>query len=87
MGVRRLNEPVIASVELDDDGRPCRVSWRDRRGSHRGEVESIIDTWYVDDGWWTSTPLRRTYFACQLQSGMRVVAVWDIVARHWLMQR
>ena len=81
--VRRINEPVPADVWLGDDGRPTRVSWRGRAE----QVECVLDTWYVDDAWWSDRPLRRIYHEVQLVTGVRLVLSWDLVAKRWLAQR
>lgn len=90
--LRRLNEPVPADVRLGADGRPARVAWRVPRGVrgtyHQMErVECVLDTWCVDDAWWTDRPVRRIYHEVQLLSGMRLVLGWDMVEERWLAQR
>jgi hypothetical protein len=93
--VRRLNEPVPADVRLGADGRPARVAWRERRdprGRGRGRrelerVECVLDTWCVDDSWWSEQPVRRLYHEVQLEGGVRLVVCWDMVAACWLAQR
>lgn len=91
--LRRLNEPVPADVRLGADGRPARVAWRTRPGSRRRErtafeaVEVVLDTWCVDDAWWSDRPVRRIYHEVQLVGGMRLVLSWDMVAERWLAQR
>ena len=90
--VRRLNEPVPAQVRLGPDGRPAFVAWngtgRGSRGGHRRErVECVLDTWCVDDAWWSERPVRRIYHEVQLVSGVRLVLSWDMVSEHWLVQR
>ena len=91
--LRRLNEPVPADVRLGADGRPARVAWRARRGARGGEhprlepVEVVLDTWCVDDAWWSEHPVRRIYHELQLEGGTRLVASWDMVEQRWLAQR
>ena len=91
--LRRLNEPVPADVRLGPDGRPARVAWRGTgrgsRGAHRqqDQVETVLDTWCVDDAWWTDRPVRRIYHEVQLMSGVRLVLSWDMVDERWLAQR
>jgi hypothetical protein len=81
--VRRLNEPAPTQVQLGGDGRPCLVSWRGRAEP----VECVLDTWYVDDAWWSDRPLRRIYHEVQLETGVRLVLSWDLVGECWLAQR
>lgn len=91
--LRRLNEPVPADVRLGADGRPARVAWRVPRGARRGErprlerVEVVLDTWCVDDAWWSERPVRRIYHELQLEGGTRLVVSWDMVEQRWLVQR
>jgi hypothetical protein len=89
---RRLNEPAPASVRLGADGRPERVAWRIDRGAPRAQpryepVECVLDTWCVDDAWWSERPVRRLYHEVQLVSGVRLVLSWDLLANRWLAQR
>ncbi len=81
--LRRLNEPVPADVRLDAGGRPASVLWRGRRE----RVEVVLDTWCVDDAWWSEHPVRRVYHEVQLQAGTRLVLSWDVDAGRWLAQR
>lgn len=95
--LRRINEPVPAQVWLGSDGRPERVAWRAARGASRGRagrvaqrverVERVLETWYVDDAWWTDAPVRRIYHEVQLDGGVHLVLSWDLVTRQWLAQR
>jgi hypothetical protein len=93
VGVRKLNEPEPAQVRLDADHRPVRVRWqaggsRPGRGQVReAGVERVLDTWYVDDAWWTGAPVRRIYHECQLDGGVRRVLVYDLGAKAWMIQR
>lgn len=81
--VRRLNEPVPTRVWLDDVDRPERVEWRNRVQ----RVEVVLDTWCVDDAWWSDRPVSRIYHEVQLVTGVRLVLSWDMVANRWLAQR
>lgn len=81
--LRRLNEPVPADVRLGGDGRPARVRWRERPE----QVECVLDTWCVDDAWWSERPVRRVYHEVQLVSGVRLVLSWDVIEGRWLAQR
>ena len=90
--LRRLNQPTPADVRLGADGRPARVAWRVPRGvrgtSRQMEVvECVLDTWCVDDAWWSDHPIRRLYHEVQLVSGVRLVLSWDMIDSRWLAQR
>lgn len=84
MSVRRLNEPVPARVRLDSASQPAHVAWGDRPGH---VVEGVLETWQVDDRWWTDVPIRRLYFSCQLANGAVVTALYDLQAGGWYVQR
>lgn len=88
MTVRRLNEPVAATVRLDEQRRPRFVQWNQRGYPQpkQGSVEQVLDSWYVDEGWWTDTPVRRMYYECQLSEGARVIAVYDLAEATWYVQ-
>ncbi len=81
--LKRINEPVSADVWLGADGRPASVVWHQRRE----RVECVLDTWYVDDAWWSERPVQRLYHEVQLDSGTRLVLSWDMVDGRWLAQR
>jgi hypothetical protein len=91
--VRRINEPAPAQVWLDEHDRPTRVAWRTTRpgavrsGAAAERVECVLDTWCVDDAWWTERPVRRIYHEVQLVSGVRLVLSWDLVEQRWMAQR
>lgn len=91
MAVRRINEPVPAQVILGANGRPEQVQWQPhsaRQGALREDhVEHVVDIWYVDDAWWTDTPVRRMYHELQMAGGARLIAVYDLVAERWFVQR
>lgn len=91
-GVRRINEPAPADVRLGADGRPATVAWRVSQAGRREraqveQVECVLDTWCVDDAWWSERPVRRIYHEVQLVSGTRLVLSWDMVEERWLAQR
>jgi len=89
--VRRINEPVPALVLLGEDGYPTAVEWTPQRAGgarrRRDQVECVLDTWCVDEAWWTDQPVRRLYHELQLASGAHLVACWDLVAERWYVQR
>ena len=79
----RINKPWPVPVEADDDGRPRRVG--------RLAVSSVREEWLVEDGWWTTKPLRRSYFELVLDDGSDVVVFSEPEAgeeqRRWFRQR
>jgi hypothetical protein len=52
----------------------------------RIEVESIVETWRIDDEWWREKPVSRQYWRVVLEDG-RVVDVYrDLVVGNWWRQ-
>jgi len=87
--LRTLNVPRPVSVELNADDVPKRV-WRsnDNGGGQEATaavVETILESWRIDDEWWRKLISRR-YFAVVLEGGGRVVLFEDLVTREWFMQ-
>jgi hypothetical protein len=76
---RRLAEPRRARVREDASGRPVVV---DRR-----TVESVRESWLIEDRWWTDTPLRRRYWEVVTTCGRDLVVYRDLVAGTWHTQR
>jgi hypothetical protein len=89
MSMRRVNKPMPAQVRVGRDGAPERISWQQPqgRGRRQGTVEHVLDTWSVDDAWWTRQPVRRMYYECQLAGGVRMIAVYDRITGSWYAQR
>ena len=75
---RRLNEPRLAIVEIDN-GAPTTVD--------RVRVEAVRDEWRVHERWWTESPLRRRYFEVVLATGENAAVYLDETSGHWYRQR
>lgn len=80
----RVNRPWPVPVEEDADGRPSRVG--------RLPVSAIREEWVVEDGWWTTKPLQRSYFELVLGDGSDVVVFAEPDGdgdgeRRWFRQR
>ena len=60
-----VNKPWPVPVEADGEGRPRRVG--------RLAVVAVREEWVVEDGWWTTKPLHRSYFELVLDDGSDVV--------------
>lgn len=59
-------------------GRPCSVN---------GEaVESLRESWLVEDRWWTDRPLRRRYWEMVGVRGRNLIVFRDLVAGGWFVQ-
>ena len=75
----RLGAPSPARVRPGARGVPAAVEGL--------PVESVLEDWLVEDGWWTGRPVRRRYFECVLENGRNVVVFHDLVRRRWFEQR
>jgi CO dehydrogenase/acetyl-CoA synthase delta subunit len=76
---RRLAVPRRVTVNADDDGRPQTIDG--------GDVDSVRESWLIEDRWWTVRPLRRRYWEIVTTSGRNVVAFHDLESGRWWMQR
>ena len=77
---RRLAEPRrVRVIAADGDGRPLSVGGR--------AVESVRESWLIEDRWWTDAPLRRRYWEVVTADGRSVVVFRDLDAGAWFSQR
>jgi hypothetical protein len=78
---RVLNKPQSVRVRLDSarrDGMPATVN---------GEaVESLRESWLVEDRWWTDAPLRRRYWELVGRQGRNMVVFHDLCSGRWFLQ-
>lgn len=49
-------------------------------------VESLRESWLVEEGWWTERPLRRRYHELVTASGRNLVVFHDLCAGGWFTQ-
>ncbi len=77
--VRRLAVPRLARVLTQPDGSPRAVEDR--------EVEAILETWLLEDRWWTDEPLRRRYWEVVTIDGANRVVFHDLTRNDWWSQR
>jgi hypothetical protein len=78
---RVLNEPRPARVRLD----PARHA--EMPAEVDGEaVESLRESWLVEDRWWTAEPLRRRYWELVGERGRNVVVFHDLSTGRWWIQ-
>ena len=75
--VRPLNRP-----------RPARVRWGEGMPTEvNGEaIESLRESWLVEDRWWTAEPLRRRYWELVSERGRNVVVFHDLCSGGWFVQ-
>jgi len=87
--LRAVNEPKKTAVELDAKREPVAIRRsRDTGGGQEATaavVETILESWRIDDEWWRQLISRR-YFAVVLMGGGRVVLFEDLVTGEWFMQ-
>jgi hypothetical protein len=76
---RRLAEPRPAAVAATASGCPVAVDG-DR-------VDSVRETWLVEDLWWTPAPLRRRYWEVVTARGRDVVVFHELERGGWFAQR
>jgi hypothetical protein len=80
MSARALNPPRPARVRLE----PARP---DRPLEVNGEaIESLRESWLVEDRWWAAEPLRRRYWELVSERGRNVVVFHDLRTGHWFIQ-
>jgi hypothetical protein len=78
-GPRRLAVPRRVAVSAGEDGRPLKVGDR--------VIDSVRESWLVEDRWWTDRPLRRRYWEVVTVSGRDEVVFHDLESGRWWRQR
>jgi len=80
--------------------RPARVHWNPptqsdpRTPPGRGypaevdgeAIESLRESWLVEDRWWSPAPLRRRYWELAGRRGRNVVVFHDLCSNRWFSQ-
>jgi hypothetical protein len=72
------------TVKVDESGSPAVVG--QLGGSADQNIESINETWRIDDEWWRQI-ISRLYFEAILAGGKRIVLFKDLVTGNWFMQQ
>ncbi len=72
------NAPAPVRVQADEDGQPIRVDGQ--------QVDEVVESWLVEDRWWTEQPLRRRYWEVLTVSGRNRVVFHDLVTGGWYAQ-
>jgi hypothetical protein len=49
-------------------------------------IESLRESWLVEDRWWTAEPLRRRYWELVGEGGRNVVVFHDLCTGRWFLQ-
>jgi hypothetical protein len=78
-GPRRLSIPRRVAVTAGDGVAPELVDGR--------EVDSVRESWLVEDRWWTNRPLRRRYWEVVTTCGRDEVVFHDLESGRWWRQR
>lgn len=78
-GPRRLAIPRRIAVTAGEDGRPAVVDNR--------AVDSVRESWLVEDRWWTERPVRRRYWEVVTTCGRDEVVFHDLQSGRWWRQR
>jgi hypothetical protein len=78
-GPRRLSVPRRVAVSADADGQPVTIEDR--------TVDSVRESWLIEDRWWTERPLRRRYWEVVTVCGRNEVIFHDLLTRRWWRQR
>lgn len=74
-GPRRLGVPRPVRVRAAPDGRPLAVDGR--------VVETVRESWLVEDRWWTGRPVRRRYWEVVTAGGRNVVVFRELEQGGW----
>jgi hypothetical protein len=51
-----------------------------------GRVESLNESWRIDDEWWRQA-ITRFYYEVMLEGGKRVVLFQDLITGSWFIQQ
>jgi hypothetical protein len=81
--LRALNVQQQVIVELDARGTPTIVK---RETGNEKRIESIGETWRIDDEWWR-VPIVRRYLEVIVEGGGRIVLFEDLKTGEWFAQK
>lgn len=76
---RRLAVPLQVSVRVADGGQPLLVDGH--------TVDTIRESWLIEDRWWTLQPLKRRYWEVVTTDGRDEVVFRDLINGGWWRQR
>ncbi len=80
--LRPLNSPRPLDIDADANGVPAGIYL----SGHRCAVESVIETWRIDDEWWREQPVSRVYWRLFLENGCALDVYRDAVVGRWYKQ-
>lgn len=78
MKLRKLNEPQSTEV-VDLNGVPVSVDGQ--------AVESLIETWLLEDQWWTTKRMRRRMWELVTVKGTALIVYKDLETGDWWRSR
>ena len=78
-GPRRLSIPSRVAVSASEEGCPLTVDGR--------AVDSVRESWLVEDRWWTDRSLRRRYWEVVTTCGRNEIVFYDLEKGRWWRQR
>jgi hypothetical protein len=76
---RALSTPRPADVRQGEDGVPLAVNGR--------RIESVRESWLVEDRWWTEQPLSRRYWELLSVDGRNLILYHDLHSGRWFAHR
>jgi len=76
---RTLGAPRPVAVRMGPGGRPDVVAGR--------RVESVRESWLIEDRWWTVAPVRRRYWEVVTADGRDLVMFRELAKGCWYEQR
>jgi hypothetical protein len=79
--LKPLNLPESITVRENPAGLPAQIE-----AGRRQSVDSVEDSWRIEDEWWRQRPTSRLYFAVRLAEGRRLVIFKDLVDGRWYRQ-
>ena len=88
--LRAVNEPQLVTVGFDESGVMTvgLLAPSEARGPGRrtvGKVETILESWRIDDEWWRHM-IARAYLNVILEGGKRLVLFQDLITGQWFVQ-
>ena len=75
---RQLNTPRAARVRAAPTGAPLAIDGH--------EIDSVRESWLVEDRWWTEQPLHRRYWELVSTDGRNLTVFHDLYSGQWFTQ-